>query len=375
MSAKKFITDLLAEAGIEVNGPNPWDIQVYDEWFFDSVLARGPLGLGESYMNGWWKCEKLDEFFNRTLRAGTDKKVQTFLQTITLGPRVLWTRARDLGGMANSHKIGEHHYGIGNDLYQAMLDPYMAYTCGYWREASNLDQAQKDKFDLVCRKTGLTSGMRVLDFGCGWGGFLKYAAEKYGIEGVGVTITEKQVELGSELCRDLPVQIKLMDYREVEGTFDRVVSIGLMEHVTPKYYRTLFEKARSCMRDDGLFLLHTIGSHEKKTAVDPWTDKYIFPGGVIPSFEQMSKAVKGLFVIEDMHNFGHDYYCTLMAWHANFIAAWPVLKRTGKYDERFRRMWEYYLLSCAGAFKARRLQLWQFVLSPKGVKGGYILVR
>lgn len=375
MNAKKFITDLLKEAGIEVNGPNPWDIQVYDKWFYDSVLARGPLGLGESYMNGWWKCEELDEFFHLALRAGIDKKVQTFLQTITLTPRVLWTRARDLGSRANSHKIGEHHYGIGNDLYQAMLDPYMTYTCGYWREASNLDQAQKDKFDLVCGKMGLTIGMRVLDLGCGWGGFLKYAAEKYGIEGVGVTITEKQVELGSELCRGLPVHIKLMDYRDVEGAYDRVVSIGLMEHVGPKHYRTFFQKARSCVRDDGLFLLHTIGSHEKKTAVDPWTNKYIFPGGVIPSFEQVSESVKGLFVIEDMHNFGHDYYHTLMAWHENFIAAWPTLKATGKYDERFRRMWEYYLLSCAGAFKARRLQLWQFVLSPKGVKGGYESVR
>ena len=256
-----------------------------------------------------------------------------------------------------------------------MLDPYMAYTCGYWREAHDLNQAQKDKFDLVCLKMGLKRGMRVLDLGCGWGGFLKYAAEKYGIEGVGVTITEKQVELGSELCRGLPVQIKRMDYREVEGTFDRVVSIGLMEHVGPKHYRTFLQKARSCVRGDGMFLLHTIGSHEKKMTVDPWTNKYIFPGGVIPSFEQVSEAVKGLFVIEDMHNFGHDYHPTLMAWHANFTVAWPRLKATGKYDERFRRMWEYYLLSCAGAFKARRLQVWHFPLAPKGVKGGYKSIR
>ncbi|MEK7556269.1 MAG: cyclopropane fatty acyl phospholipid synthase [Patescibacteria group bacterium] len=375
MNAKQYITNRLKEADIEINGLRSWDITVHDERFYNRALAYGSLGFGEAYMDGWWDAPQLEESFNKALLARFDEKIINWRTLLSIWPRILFTILMDFGSKARSHNIDAHHYGIGNDLYKAMLDPYMTYTCGYWKNTDNLNDAQKEKFDLVCRKIDLMQGMSVLDMGCGWGGFLKYAAEKYGIQGVGVTITKNQVTLSNEMCKNLPVLIKHMDYRDAEGRFDRVVSIGLLEHVGPKYHRVFFEQARKRVKDDGLVLVHTIGGHISRRHVEPWINKYIFPGGVVPSLEQISSASQNLFVMEDWHNFGYDYYKTLMAWFENFDRAWPELKKSGKYNERFYRMWKYYLLSTAGAFKARRLELWQIVLSPKGVPGGYKPVR
>ena len=261
-------------------------------------------------------------------------------------------------------EVGERHYDLGNDLYQAMLDKRMNYTCGYWKDAATLDEAQEAKLDLVCRKIGLQPGMRVLELGCGWGSFAKYAAEKYGAEVLGVTVSKEQVALGMEQCQGLPVELRLQDYREVEGTYDAVISIGVMEHVGYKNYRTYMQVVDRCLKEDGIAFVHTIGGNRSATSSDPWTNKYIFPNGMLPSIAQLGAAMEGLFVMEDWHNFGPHYDRTLMAWHANFEAAWPELK--ANYDERFYRMWRYYLLSCAGGFRSRNNQLWQIVMTRTG---------
>jgi cyclopropane-fatty-acyl-phospholipid synthase len=260
--------------------------------------------------------------------------------------------------------IGERHYDLGNDLYQAMLDKRLNYTCGYWKEATTLDEAQEAKLELVCKKIGLQPGMRVLELGCGWGSFAKYAAEIHGAEVLGVTVSKEQVALGMELCKGLPVELRLQDYREVEGTYDAVISIGVMEHVGYKNYRTYMEVTDRCLKEDGIAFVHTIGGNKSGTTGEPWTDKYIFPNGMLPSIAQLGAAMEGLFVMEDWHNFGPHYDKTLMAWHANFEAAWPELK--AQYDERFYRMWRYYLLSSAGGFRARNNQLWQIVMTRPG---------
>jgi cyclopropane-fatty-acyl-phospholipid synthase len=270
--------------------------------------------------------------------------------------------------------VGEKHYDIGNDLFGRMLDKRMLYTCAYWRSgAADLDQAQEAKLELICRKIGLEPGMKILDLGCGWAGFSKYAAEKYGASAVALTVSRQQVELGRELCRGLPVEVRLQDYREAEGKFDRVVAIGLLEHVGPKNYRAFMKVVRRCLRPDGLALLHTIGSSVSMVSDNAWLVKYIFPNGVTPSIRQLAGAMEGLFVVEDFDNFGADYDPTLMAWWRNFEAAWPELRPS--YGDRFHRMWQYYLLQCAGSFRARYAQLWQFVLSPRGVPGGYASIR
>lgn len=273
---------------------------------------------------------------------------------------------------SKAFEVGEKHYDIGNDLYEAMLDSRMTYTCGYWKDAHNLEEAQEAKLDLVCKKLGLKPGHRILDVGCGWGSFLKYASERYGVRGVGITVSKEQAALARERCKGLPIEIRLQDYRDTEGTYDHIASLGMFEHVGPKNYRAYFSKIKTLLKDGGLFLLHTIGS-DITAPVDPWIEKYIFPNSQIPSLRQVADALEGLFIMEDWHNFGADYDTTLMAWFSRFDAHWEEFKH--RYDERFYRMWKYYLLVSAASFRARKNQLWQIVLSPQGVPGGYTSIR
>lgn len=359
--AEATVRNLLKEAGVEVYGHNPWDIQVKDSRFYERVLRETSLGLGESYVDGWWEVESLDGLIERMLRAGLEKRVTGNLRTnlpVLLG--LLTNRQRP----SRAFRVGEDHYDLGNDLYVAMLDRRMNYTCAYWKNATTLDEAQEAKLELVCRKIGLQPGMSVLELGCGWGAFARYAAEKFGVSVLGVTVSKEQVALGSERVRGLPVELRLQDYRRVEGRYDRVISIGIMEHVGYKNYRTYMEVVDRTLQPDGLAFVHTIGSNESLKAGEPWSDKYIFPNGMLPSIAQLGAAMEGLFVMEDWHNFGPDYARTLLAWHENFEAAWPELKK--KYSERFRRMWRYYLLNSVGAFRARHQQLWQIVLTRTG---------
>lgn len=365
-AAKAFLCGLLEQAEMTLNGPNPWDPQVHNEAFYPRVLRQRSLGLGEAYMDGWWDCQQLDEFFHRLFCAQLDEQVQiSFRLALKLLPAVLLNAQ----SRRRAFEVGQKHYDIGNDLYERMLDGRLTYTCGYWRDADTLDEAQTQKLDLVCRKLGLKQGQTVLDIGCGWGSFCRFAAENYGASALGVTVSKAQVALGRQRCRGLPVELRLQDYRALQGRFDHIVSLGMFEHVGYKNYRTFFEVAHRCLEDDGLLLLHTIGANEATTGTDPWIDRYIFPNSTIPTVAQVARAVEGLFVVEDWHNFGMDYDKTLMAWHANFARAWPQLRPT--YGERFGRMWRYFLLASAALFRSRKSQLWQVVLSKRGVPGGY----
>ncbi|OGG41013.1 cyclopropane-fatty-acyl-phospholipid synthase [Candidatus Kaiserbacteria bacterium GWA2_50_9] len=380
-SAQAFVTDLLKKADVEIGGNRPQDITIHDEWFFNRVIRYGTLGLGEAYMDGWWDANALDVFIDTVLRARLDKAIAINLASIlTVAKAFIFNQQSG----KSAFKVGEVHYDLGNDLYAAMLDSRMVYTCGDWSgnpRRKTLDEAQEAKLDLVCRKIGLRKGDRILDIGCGWGSFAKFAAEKYGASVVGITISVEQAALAHERCAGLPVEIRVQDYREVNEQFDHIVSIGMFEHVGVKNYREYFKMTNRCLKENGLFLLHTIGDNFSRVASDPWINKYIFPGGMLPSIAHIGKATEGLFIAEDVHNFGADYDTTLMAWFRNFDAAWFTLsgvdgsKLKGKYDERFYRMWKYYLLSCAGAFRAREMQLWQIVLSKDGVPGGYRSVR
>ena len=368
-AAKRFVLNQLATTGVTVNGPNPWDLQVHNEGLWSRVLRDGTLGLGESYMDGWWDAEALDQLmFKLTVSRIQDH----FPKDLALIGSVLRARLLNLQRLRVT-EVGEKHYDIGNDLYAEMLDPRMVYSCGYWKEADTLAAAQEAKLDLICRKIGLKPGMRVLDIGSGWGGFLQFAAEKYGIEGVGVTVSKEQAALANARAAGLPVETRLIDYMALDGKYDRIVSVGMFEHVGYKNYRAYFAKALSLLEPNGLMLLHTIGGNQSTTHGDPWSEKYIFPNGMLPSISQIGRAIEGLFVMEDWHNFGTDYDRTLMAWHERFEAAWPALRE--KYDARFYRMWRYYLLMFAALFRARKINLWQIVLSPQGVLGGYTSVR
>lgn len=360
-SLRRRAEQLLARADIQINGSRPWDIAVHRDEFYSRVLRNGSLGLGESYMDGWWDSPALDQFFDHVSRARLQRGalpgwggVRLYVQSWLLNPQK----------KSRAFQIAEGHYDRGNLLFEKMLDRRMVYTSGYWEHASDLEQAQEAKLEFVCRSVGLSPGMKVLDIGCGWGSFAKYAAEKYGVHVVGITVSREQANLAIERCANLPIQIRLQDYRDLRETFDCIVSLGMFEHVGYKNYRTYMEIVRRSLAGCGRFYLSTIGKNYSVRATDPWIEKYIFPNSMMPSVKQIGAATEGLFIVEDWRNWGSHYDHTLMAWYHNFANNWNSLR--GKYDERFFRMWKFYLMASAGWFRAKNLQVWQILFSPLG---------
>jgi len=364
------IRSLVELADIQINGPRPWDIQINDERFYQRVLANALLGFGESYMDGWWDCDQLNILTHKILRVGLEKKVKPLKLLIP----VVTAKLVNLQKTSRAYQVGEHHYDMGNDMFRLMLDKRMVYTGAYWKDTQDLDTAQEAKLDLVCRKIGLAPGMKVLDIGCGWGSFAKYAAEKYQAEVVGITVSREQIELGRQICEGLPVNLKYQDYRDLDGVFDRIVSLGMFEHVGMKNYKTFMKIVNRCLAPEGLFLLQTIGCTNTSAAVDPWAEKYIFPNGVLPTPAQLTRSSEELFHIEDWHNLNVNYAKTLMAWMERFDANWEAIRELG-YDDRFYRMWRFFLMTAAGSFTARRIHLWQVVYSKDGVENGYEAIR
>ena len=355
----------MVAADIRIDGDRPWDMQVHREDTFPRIFAFGSLGMGESYMDGWWDCEQLDELVCRASRA--DLKAQIRPSDIF---HAMHARLINPRGEKRHSGEGERHYEFGRELYRGMLDKRMIYSCAYWSDAETLDEAQEHKLDLIARKLQLEPGMRVLDIGCGWGGTIHYLAERYGVSGVAVTVSPDQCEAARELCVGLPVEIRLQDYREVDEQFDRSYSIDMLGHVGRKNYRTYMETAKRCLRPGGLHLVQTAGSDNSAVKADPWVNRYIFPGGHIPSAKQILEAAEGELIMEDWHSFTRDYDRTFMCWHDNLCAVWEDLGN--HHDERLFRMWRYYLLSFAGVFRSRVSQLWQIVFSRMGADAGYI---
>lgn len=364
------VKNLLEAAGITINGNRDCDIQVKNKAFYKRILKEGTVGLGESYMEGWWECAKLDEFIYRLFNANLEKKIGKNLKLKWL---ILKSRFFNMQSLSRSKKSISHHYDIGNELYQEMLDPLMNYSCGYWQETNELSEAQENKLELICRKLKLKPGEKVLDIGCGWGGFAWYAAKNYDVQVVGITISEEQKKLAEDRCMGLPVEIRLRDYREINEKFDKIVSIGMLEHVGHKNYKPFIEIIKKNLENEGLCLLHFIGGNETRYNTDPWINKYIFPEGLIPSIAQIGKALEGSLILEDWHNFGLYYDRTLMAWYQNFQKAWPKFKDT--YSKMFYKMWEFYLCSSAASFRSKKLNLWQLVLTKKEFTEVYKSVR
>lgn len=362
--AETVVRELFASAGVGVEGKEPGDILVKDRAFYGRLLREASIGLGESYMDGWWECEELDLFIEKLLRIDIKKKIEGSFRLKLLTLQALVT---NMQSRARAKIVAEKHYDLGNDLYEVMLDERMVYTCAYWKNAKTLAEAQEHKLELICKKAHIKPGMRVLDLGCGFGGFANYAAEKHGCEVVGVTVSTEQQKWGSGVAKrkGLPVDIRLQDYRAAHGKFDAVVSIGMLEHVGWRNHRNLMEVVHRCLHSDGIAVLHTIGSNESQRHGIPFFEKHLFPNAASPSLAQLGKAMENLLVVEDLHNIGPDYRPTLLAWWKNFEAGYSTLDKR-KYDERFYRMWRFYLLSAAGAVAARESQLWHLVLTHIG---------
>lgn len=372
---KNQIAKILAEADIEINGKRPWDIKILNDNIYKRLLSQGVLGAGEGYMAGEWECDAIDELtFKILAKIKNLDTIELLKKNLRFFLHSIFNKFINSGRRSKAFEVGQKHYDIGNDLFKMMLDKRMVYTCGYWKEAKNLDEAQEKKLDLVCKKIGLKSGMTVLDIGGGWGSFAKYACEKYKVHVTNISVSKEQIALANERCKGLSVENKLMDYRDIKGKFDRIVSLGMFEHVGYKNYKTYMEIVNKNLKDDGIFLLHTIGANRQDNQnPNSWVRKYIFPNSMLPTAKLIVEAVERLFVIEDWHNFGAYYDRTLMEWFGNFDKGWKKIK--DKYGVKFYRMWKFWLLTSAGSFRARHLQLWQIVFSKKGVLGGYSSVR
>lgn len=369
-NARSIVKNLLEQAGIEINGPHPWDLTVHNEAFYQRLLTEGPLGVGEAYMDGWWEAASIDQLIEKVSRAKLENQLAL---PLSFKIKILFAKLFNLQTKRKAQHVAHTHYNLGNQLFQAMLDKRMVYSCGYWKNATTLDEAQEAKLSLICKKVDLKAGEHVLDIGCGWGGFARYAVENFGVKVTAVTISQQQYDFAKQYCAGLPIEIYLQDYRDIKGQYDKVVSIGMFEHVGHLNYYRFMQIVDQALKPEGLFLLHTIGGNKTSFYANEWITKYIFPYGMIPSMELLSKAIQHFFVMEDWHNFGADYDKTLMAWYENFKQHWEELKPN--YNKRFYRMWAYYLLSCAGGFRARDMQLWQIVLSKNGVPGGYHSIR
>lgn len=355
---RETVKGLLAECDVQIDGNGPCDIRVYNPAVYARILAQGSLGLGESYMERWWEVRDLEEFIYRVLNARLDERVRTWRDFIAYCTAKVFNLQRP----SRAFLIGQRHYDIGNDLYESMLDRRMIYSCGYWESATTLDEAQRAKLELVFRKLALQPDQRVLDVGCGWGGALQLAAEEYRVTGVGITVSQEQAEHARRRCAGLPIEIRLQDYRDLLGQFDHIYSIGMFEHVGPKNYRTYMQAMRRCLWRDGRFLLHTIGANRPSQSNDPWIEKYIFPNSMLPTKDQIHSAINGLFEVIGWQCIGSNYIRTLREWRHNFEQHWPALKT--KRDERFHRMWHFYLSASAATFRAGNNDVWQVLLEP-----------
>ena len=379
-TAPAHIRSILSAADVQIDGERPWDLQVHHpEQLWPAVLRQGSLGFGNAYVAGVWDCPCLDQLFTRLLLARADERLAGGSRRRQL-LQGLREQLVNLQSIRRSTRVARQHYDIEPRIYAAMLDPWWQYSCGYWERASSLEEAQQHKLAMIAAKLRLGSGMRVLDIGCGWGGLAAYLARHHGVEVVGITLSAEQLEVARRHWGHLTVRFERCDYRELPALdlapFDRVVSVGMFEHVGPRNARRFFQMMRGCLRHDGLALLQTIGARRTTATTDGWIDTHVFPHGRLPSPGELARSLEDHFLIEDWHNFGLDYDRTLMAWHSRCEAGWDDL--TPLLQERwgasgaagFRRFWRYYLLCCAAFFRSRQGQLWQLVLSPGGATSG-----
>lgn len=357
-------------------------IVVHDPRFYRRTVLASTLGLADAYANRDFETPDLETLLTLLAAHARNAREKAFAEDRLppmQHPLAWWLqvlcRSTDQQSPRRSKRVGRNHYDLSVSMYERMLGPSMAYSCGYWNEdARNLDEAQFNKYELLCRKLGLKRGMRILEIGCGWGGFAAYAIKKYDVTVVGVSISKRQIAYiqsrHAELCEAGALDVRFMDYRDIPRdfpeAFDAAVSIGMFEHVGPRHYDAYMRVAWRALKPGGKFLLHTIVGNG---GIDPFVWYRVFIGGVLPMEWQVARVAKRYFVLENLENFGYDYYLTLNAWRENYKKAYQQLNESP--DERESRFWEFYLTFCAVLFKVRLLQLNQYVFSRGGETYGY----
>lgn len=385
MSRKTFISQYLKdlipvtfeletaeELQVIGTGPVQFKVKLKKELPKRELLRSTSLALGEAYMHGDIELDRdlyevLDLFLGEMGRFQTNRRALHSLLHTSLG-------------MKNQKKEVTSHYDIGNDFYELWLDETMSYSCGYFKNPEDsLFEAQVGKADHILEKLQLQPGMTLLDIGCGWGFLLKRAVEHYHVKGVGITLSEEQYKRLSQEIKERHLEerleVRLMDYRELEKSglsFDRVVSVGMLEHVGRGNYEEFFNQAAAVMHPGGLFLLHYI-SAQKEHSGDPWIRRYIFPGGVIPSLREIMELLPEYdFYTLDVESLRRHYTKTLLCWRENFMGSREKIE--ARYGEEFARMWELYLASCAATFHHGIIDLHQILVS-KGINNALPMTR
>jgi len=334
---------------------------------YKHIIALAAFGLCESYMEGWWdeESDNLVELIGLLFKNNLYKKASGNLSLVlqTIAQRLLTLPIF----IQNSRKNAQYHYDLGTDFYQLFLDKTLTYSCGYKiRDTDNLEEMQLQKYELICRKLALKPGEHIIDIGCGWGGMLIYAAEKYGIYGTGITLSQDQGQFAKELIeqKGLSERLNIMvsDYREIEGQYDKFVSIGMFEHVGKGNFSTFMKKTSELLKPSGVGVLQTIGT-TGNVRIDPWVDKYIFPGGYLPQLHELTSAMQAVrFTVAHYENLKSHYAETLEKWAKNFVNNKDkIIALSHNFEQRFLRMWYLYLQSFETGFRYSNLQLYQLL--------------
>jgi cyclopropane-fatty-acyl-phospholipid synthase len=346
-------------------------ITLRDSDLLRRIAKGGSLALGESYVEGSWDVEGEDlvTFFrilfanklDQRMPGSLSQRLANLVRSVSQSPTTARKAQLDV----------RRHYDLGNEFFALMLDPTMAYSCGYaHKPEDSLATMQQQKYARICQKLGLERGGSLLDIGCGWGGFLAYVAEHYpGVRATGITLSGEQLRIARERVRSVApggrVEVAMCDYRDLEGRYDFVVSIGMFEHVGRSQYGAFFRKTHQLLYPHGVSLLHTIGMEEPPWRTqDPWVDTYIFPGSRLPRMEELAREARlSDLAIGHVENLRPHYAMTLQRWRHNFSQNWEDIRKLDpRFDERFRRLWTYYLQLSEACFIDSTVELYQVLM-------------
>ncbi len=382
------------------------DFNVVSDNFYRRLEDGGDLSIiiGESYMAGEWTSKDLLGFFRKIMVVDNyfELLYLTFKNTPMKTTKLLWNillsdiklqlsdKLKNNQTIQLAKRVGEQHYDIPDILYEHMLDSNRQYTCAYWKPNTNtLEEAQQDKINLLIDKMQIPKDtkMNILELGCGWGGLAAAISKRYPKCKVeGISISQEQIEFADEKYGSKKLKYNFCDYRDLPNKkkkYDRIIAVGIIEHIGIKNYKELFKICEKVLTDDGIFVLHGITQHRqakyitgsKKTATTPWIDKYIFPGGYAPTAEQLLYSAQSIgLMYHHVQNLSISYAKTLQEWYNNVVLHWPIIRAANPsfFTQSFYNMWEFYLLCCVISFETKQLQLSQYVFTKQKYKDMYI---
>jgi cyclopropane-fatty-acyl-phospholipid synthase len=356
------------------------DITVHDDSFYNDLLKYKTLGFGESFMSAKIETPNLESLCIKLQRLNVLSimdylKILSFWNYLYLIFYVFWKiynfilfNITNFNTILRSKKVAKVHYNLPDVLYTHMLDPTMLYSCGYFKDTNNLETAQTQKADLIITKLHISDGDEILEIGCGWGFIAaRIANANRNVNVTAITISSEQIKYCNQKYKLPNLRFILIDYRQIpENSFNKIYSVGMFEHVGAKNYKDFFNITYKLLKDDGIMLLHTICKSKYNPISDPWFEKYIFPGGYLPSVAEISRNIELTnYSFADLQEFGYYYATTLQCWLDNFENTYSQFSHL--FDDKFKRMWKLYLIFSKVGFNSGHIKLHQFVFTKSAV--------